>query len=108
MKLLSLGISYCPDILGLTIFGSKVKLTQLADNTALFLKDKCQNQKALHVTNNFSEVSGLKFNINKIDILCIYETSEKPLFNIPVNQCVKYLGINISIDMILRQQFFKS
>ena len=36
--------------------------------------------------------------------LCLYETEEELMFNIHVKQCVKYLGIHIAKDMVLRQQ----
>lgn len=81
-----------------------VKISQLADDTVLFLKDKSQIQTALQVTGEFSEASGLKLNINNSEILCLYDTDEKLMFNIPVKQTVKYLGIQITKDMELRQQ----
>lgn len=103
-ELLFLNISCNPNIQGLTIFNRVVKISQLADDTVLFLKDKPQIQTALQVTGEFSEASGLKLNINKSEILCLYDTDEKLMFNIPVKQTVKYLGIQITKDMELRQQ----
>lgn len=103
-ELLFLNISCNPNIQGLTIFNRVVKISQLADDTVLFLKDKSQIQTALQVTGEFSEASGLKLNINKSEILCLYDTDEKLMFNIPVKQTVKYLGIQITKDMELRQQ----
>ena len=98
-KLLFLNISCNPNIQGFTIFNREVKISHLADDTVLFLKDKAQIQTALQVTGEFSEVSGLKLNINKSEILCLYETDEKLMFNIPVKQTVKYPGIQITKDM---------
>lgn len=103
-ELLFLNISCDPNIQGLVIFNREVKISQLADDTVLFLRDKSQIQIALQVTGEFSEASGLKLNINKSEILCLYKTDEQRMFNIPVKQTVKYLGIHITKDLGLRQQ----
>ncbi len=97
-------MSRCPDIQGLTVSNRKIKITQLADDMALFLRDKWQIQNALYVTGKFSEAFGLKLSINKSEILCLRENQEQFRFNIPVTQCVIYLGIYISKDPTLRQQ----
>lgn len=103
-ELLFLNISHCPDTLGLTIFDRVVKISQLADDTVLFLRDKGQIRNALYVTGKFSEASCLKHNINKSEMLCLHKIEEKLMFDIPVKRCVKYPGIHISKDMALRQQ----
>lgn len=64
-ELLFLNISHCPDILGLTIFDKEVKISQLADDTVLFLRNKGQIRNALYVTGKFSEASCLKLNLNQ-------------------------------------------
>ncbi len=97
-------MSRCPDIQGLTVSNRKIKITQLADDMALFLRDKWQIQNALYVTGKFSEASGLKLSINKSEILCLHENQEQFSFNIPGTQCVIYLGNYISKDPTLRQQ----
>lgn len=70
----------------------------------IFFKNKWQIENALHVTSEFSEASGLKLNINKTEILCLYENEEQFMCNISVKHHVEYLGIHISKDMTLRQQ----
>lgn len=56
------------------------------------------------VTGEFSEASGLKLNTSNSEILSLYKTDEKLVFNIPVKQTVEYLGIHITKDIELREQ----
>lgn len=75
IELLSLHILNNPVIKGLSIFGKEVRLTQLADDTALFLKDKNEIETAISLIEEFSAASGLKLNKFKCEILCLYETN---------------------------------
>lgn len=102
-QLLYLHISNNRDITGLSIFNREIKITQLADDTVLFLKDKTQVPKALQITQKFSDASGLKLNILKSEILCLYDTDEGSCSNVPIKNCVKYLGIHIFKDNTQRQ-----
>ncbi len=72
--------------------------------TALFLRDKDQIGPALNLISIFSKASGLHFNIGKCEILCLFDTVDKYICNIPVKKTVKYLGIDVTRDMLARQQ----
>ena len=104
VELLSLHILNNPVIKGLFIFDKEIRLTQLADDTALFLKDKNQIENALSLIDEFSAASGLKLNKSKCEILCFYQTNVTTLYDIPVKKCVRYLGIHICRNVMERQQ----
>lgn len=57
------------------------------DDTALFLRDKQQIEHALSLVDLFSAASGLKLNKSKCEILCLFQTEDKSLHNIPVKLC---------------------
>ena len=75
----------------------------MADDTALFLRDKQQIEHAISLVDLFSAAPGLKLNKSKCEILCLFQTEDKSLHNIPVKNCVKYLGIHICNDPMERQ-----
>lgn len=89
---------------GINIFNKEIKITQLADDTALFLSDKYQVSHAISLVQKFSEASGLQLNTSKCEILCLFDCNEKTIYNIAVKKKVKYLGILISKDYTERQQ----
>lgn len=103
VELLSLSIRNNPDIKGVSIFDREIKISQLADDTTLFLENTNQVGKALETINAFSEASGLNLNIPKCEILCLFDSLETSLNNIPIKDNVKYLGIHISKKISLRQ-----
>ncbi len=86
------------------LFNREIKISQLADDTTLFLKDKNQIKNAIKLVQAFSDASGLQLNITKCEILPMHDSSEQTMFNIPVKECIKYLGIYISKNMSDRQQ----
>ncbi len=63
----------------------------MADDTALFLKDKSQVPTALDCVSKFTKFSGLKLNLHKCDILFIHDSVDLFIENIPVKDSVKYL-----------------
>lgn len=103
VELLSIHIKNCP-ISGIKIFDKELKITQLADDTALFLSDKHQVENALIMVQKFSNASGLCFNTTKCEIMCLYECNDQVLHNITVKKNVKYLGVHICKDGSERQQ----
>lgn len=50
-----------------------------------------------------SAAAGLRLNKSMCEILCLFQTEDKSLHNIPVKNCVKYLGIHICKDPVERQ-----
>ncbi len=63
----------------------------MADDTALFLKDKSQVPTAMDRISKFTKSSGLKLNLHKYDILFIHDSVDLFIENIPVKDSVKYL-----------------
>lgn len=88
---------------GITIFNKEIKITQLADDTAIFLSNKHQVGNAITTVQKFSDASGLKLNTSKCEILCLYECNEQMVNNINVKKSVKYLGVYICKDPSERQ-----
>lgn len=84
--------------MGLSVFGRTLSITQLADDTTLFLKDKSQIDEAIKVINTFSLASGLKLNISKCELLPIKNSTDTIISGIPVKHKVKYLGVIIEKD----------
>ena len=103
-ELLALSILNDSDLKGLTIFEREIKISQLADDTILFLQDKLQLPHALALVEQFSNASGLKLNVSKCEILPLQVCNDTVLYNIPVKQTVKYLGIQITKDPKIREE----
>ncbi len=83
MKLLAIIVEKNPNLLGIMLFNREIKISQLADDTTLFLKDKNQIKNAIKLVQAFSDASGLQLNITKCEILQ-NDSSEQTMFNIPV------------------------
>ncbi len=75
-----------PNIKGLSIFQKEIRITQLADDTALFLKDKNEIGATIELIKEFSNASGLHLNIGKCEILTLYDTDETNFCNIPIKK----------------------
>lgn len=84
VELLSIHILHCHPFKGLRIFEKEIRITQLADDTVLFLKDKHQIQKAIDKIDDFSRASGLKLNKSKCKMLSLYDTEDTVMCDIPV------------------------
>lgn len=92
------------EIKGIQIFGREIKITQLADDTALFLQDKHQVEKAISTVSTFSDASGLRLNMTKCELMCLFDSNDPVIANLVVKEKVKYLGIEISKNVKERQQ----
>uniref|UniRef100_A0A3B3HE69 Reverse transcriptase domain-containing protein n=1 Tax=Oryzias latipes TaxID=8090 RepID=A0A3B3HE69_ORYLA len=84
------------NVQGITIAGKELIISQLADDTTLFLKNSSQIPLILDVINIFSQTSGLTLNLNKCELLAIKDCSVDVICSIPVKQEIKYLGIHIN------------
>lgn len=56
---------------GISMAGNEVIISQLADDTTLFLKDLSQIPLSLDLINTFSAASGLCLNMKKCELLAI-------------------------------------
>lgn len=81
--------------LGIRALGREFKLSQLADDTAIFLKNKFEVSKVISCIGEFSAVSGLRMNLNKSVLFPIKNSDLVQLDNIPVKKSVTYLGVVI-------------
>ncbi len=104
-ELLSIQVLNSQSILGLQISYREIQISQFADDTALFLKDKSQVKTALDCISKFTKSSGLKLNLHKCEILFIHDSVDLSIENIPVKDSGKYLGIYISKNKITCEQF---
>ncbi len=76
---------------GISVFDKEIKLSQLADDTRIFVKN---SEEVESVIDEFSEVSGLKMNKSKY---ILFSLNDCPLKEI--KDTVTYLGIVICKDL---------
>jgi hypothetical protein len=76
---------------------------QLADDTTLFLRDRDQLPKAIELVEQFSSASGLKLNVSKGELLPLHECDYTSIDNVPIKNVVKYLGIHMTRNLLVRQ-----
>lgn len=72
VEVLSLYVKSSLDIKGISVFEKEIRITQLADDTALFLRDKQYISSAIALVDQFSIASGLELNKSKCEIMCLY------------------------------------
>uniref|UniRef100_A0A669EBX3 Reverse transcriptase domain-containing protein n=1 Tax=Oreochromis niloticus TaxID=8128 RepID=A0A669EBX3_ORENI len=80
----------------ISILGKELSISQLADDTTIFLNNLNEIPKILQIIETFSKASGLKLNLNKCEILPLKDCTISNTFNIPVKSTVKYLGVYIT------------
>lgn len=102
-QLLTLLIKNSHDLQGIIIFDKEFRLSQFADDTSIFLKDKSMVEKTINIIQTFSKASGLTLNLNKCELLPVHTSVDSTISNIKIVQEVKYLGITISKNPIRRQ-----
>lgn len=87
---------------GITIANKTIIISQLADDTTLFLKNKLQIPIVISLLESFSMASGLHLNLKKCELLAIKDCNVDSIMNIPVKNSVVYLGVTINKHDILR------
>ncbi len=110
VETLSLAIKKRKSISGFKIEGIEFKISQLADDTTLFLKDTNSLNDALHLLHIFSKCSGLNVNKDKSEAIWIGASSNfrhKPCGLKWTREPVKCLGIYIgqNISEVLEKNY---
>lgn len=90
---------------GITVAEQEIVISQLVDDTTLYLKDSSDISCALDITHVFSKASGLYLNVNKCELLAVKDSVTRSISNIPVKDTVTYLGISINKDQRTRSTF---
>lgn len=83
---------------GISIADKEIIISQLADDTTLFLKDSSQIPLSIDLIKTFSDASGLCLNIKKCELLALKLCVSPSICNIPVKETITYLGIVITKD----------
>lgn len=79
---------------GIKIVEECYKISQLADDTTLFISDLPSLQLAFKVLDDFSQVSGLTLNKNKTQVMCLHSRTIMPNIGVTwVQDKFKTLGI---------------
>ncbi len=94
-QLLSDFIKQSP-IKGISIADREILISQLADDTSLFLKNASQISVAINRISVFSRASGLHLNLSECELLPLKNCNSTSISNIPVKESVTYLGITIN------------
>ncbi len=98
-------------IKGIMVGNTEVKISQLADDTTIFVSDFDSVHSVLDVVSSFYEISGLKLNIDKTVAKCIgslEHCNHKCPFNLKwTNGPIHTLGLTISNDpdIIMEEDF---
>lgn len=102
--MLAIFIKNSPDIEPLNVLGNQLFITQLADDTTIFLKRSEQTPLVLKKIDKFSKASGLHLNLKKCELIAIHDHPLIDLYEIPVKNQVKYLGVVITKDLKTREE----
>ncbi len=87
---------------GVSVMGREIIISQLADDTTLFLKNSDQIPLALNTIKLFSNASGLLLNVHKCELMPVKKLSVSSICDIQVKETITYLGIVISKNPKLR------
>ncbi len=77
-EILSVSLKTSQSVSGITIDNDEFLISQLADDTTLFLKNKESLDSAIDLIERFHNVSGLKLNKNKTKIFHLGNTNHRP------------------------------
>jgi hypothetical protein len=108
-EILALNIRNNNEIVGLTFKQREIKITQLADDTTLILKDKESITKTLKLLDHFHKCAGLKLNKSKTEAIPLGAYNNISLANTGIKSVeqTKSLGILISkqVNSIVETNF---
>ena len=112
VEVLAISIRENPAIKGININDKTFKISQLADDTTLFLKDTNSLHHVLNIWKDFEKLSGLKLNYTKTEILQIGKklNNKYSLFNLKWEKEKVYaLGswfnedVNLSVNIPMKR-----
>ena len=102
-EILAINLRNNDNIEGIEIDGTTFLISQLADDTSLFLKNQNSFEASIELLENFSTCSGLKLNKNKTEIFYLGNTNHRPNFDVhgisKVSTRFKSLGIHFSNNL---------
>ena len=81
---------------GICAFDREFKISQLADDTAIFIKTQTEVSKVVNCIREFSDVSGLTMNVEKSVLLPLKTCGLPEVCGIPIQNTVTYLGVTIN------------
>ena len=107
-EILAINIRADSEIKGIQVSDKTFKVSQLADDTTLYLKDMLSLERAISLFQDFGLCSGLKLNLDKTEVIPLGSVQPKDI-DIPhgikcINirkQAFKTLGIWFSMDPLL-------
>lgn len=91
VEMLAIHIKNYTELTALRVLDTDIVISQLADDTTIFLKDKHQIPVAIKGIEMFSKASGLCLNITKCELMPIKQCEELVINSIPVKREIKYL-----------------
>ena len=100
-EIMSINIRNSDNIKGLTFSGNNVTITQLADDTTLFLEDDNSLLAVFALLDHFYKCSGLKLNKEKTEAMQLGNDSQRKNNSLGikwVNGAIKILGIWLNKD----------
>ncbi len=83
---------------GLHIADREICISQLADDTTLFLRDASQIHIPINYRKLFSQASGLNLYISKCELMSIKDCTVPTIYNNPVKSEITYLSIVIATN----------
>ena len=101
-EILAINIQCNKSIKGIVVNDTEFKISQLADDTSLFLRDHRSLTQVIELLDEFAICSGLKLNKTKTEIFYLGNTNHRP--NVDVNDTYKVstsfklLGIHFGVD----------
>ena len=101
---LALYLKQKSQVIGIDLNNKMFLLSQFADDTTIFLANTPNNIKnCLHTLHKFQEISGLKMNTNKTEVMPLGNTNTSSIREhklTTVNEYTKILGIKVAYDTI--------
>ena len=109
VETLAIGIRSNKLIKGIVINDKEIKLTQLADDTTLFLNNTASLKSSLDFIDKFHKISGLKLNYTKTEVLPIGKHSQLECLSVKIVNAAYSLGIwyHSNIEDIIQENYLK-